>query len=149
MVGRYHVWRSRPPAGRYPLRRGRAAALPSEPADGLQAAGPLADPAAAAAGDPAPAGAALQLGELVHRDIKSWVASGGVDHCIHADRRTRVRGIGWECLHVRIDDASSASSTDTEPAYLSRRFRDALLGIFVAIAWRLTDARRRLDARTR
>lgn len=25
---------------------------------------------------------------------------------IHGDRRTRVRGIGWEYLHVAIDDAS-------------------------------------------
>jgi transposase InsO family protein len=45
-------------------------------------------------------------GALVHLDIKKLGRIGRVGHRIHGDRRTRVRGIGWEYLHVAIDDAT-------------------------------------------
>jgi len=45
-------------------------------------------------------------GELLHVDIKSLGRIRGVGHRITGDRRTRVRGIGWEHVHVCIDDAS-------------------------------------------
>jgi len=45
-------------------------------------------------------------GELFHIDIKSLGRIRGVGQRIHGDRRTRVRGIGWEHVHVCIDDAS-------------------------------------------
>lgn len=45
-------------------------------------------------------------GELVHLDTKPLVRIGRVGHRIHGDRRTKVRGIGWEYVHVAIDDAS-------------------------------------------
>jgi transposase InsO family protein len=45
-------------------------------------------------------------GELVHLDVKKLGRIGRVGHRIHGDRRTRVRGIGWEFLHVAIDDHS-------------------------------------------
>ena len=45
-------------------------------------------------------------GALVHLDIKKLGRIGRVGHRIHGDRRTRVRGIGWEYLHLAIDDAT-------------------------------------------
>jgi transposase InsO family protein len=45
-------------------------------------------------------------GALVHLDIKKLGRIGRVGHRIHGDRRTRVRGIGWEYLHIAIDDAT-------------------------------------------
>jgi transposase InsO family protein len=45
-------------------------------------------------------------GELVHLDTKPLGRIGRIGHRIHGDRTTRVRGIGWEYVHVAIDDAS-------------------------------------------
>jgi transposase InsO family protein len=45
-------------------------------------------------------------GELVHVDTKRLGRIARVGHRIHGDRRIRVRGIGWEVLHVAIDDAT-------------------------------------------
>ena len=45
-------------------------------------------------------------GDLLHLDIKKLGRIGRVGHRIHGDRTTRVRGIGWEFVHVCIDDRS-------------------------------------------
>jgi len=45
-------------------------------------------------------------GELVHVDVKKLGRIGRVGHRIHGDRRTRVRGIGWEYVHVALDDCT-------------------------------------------
>jgi transposase InsO family protein len=45
-------------------------------------------------------------GDLVHLDIKKLGRIGRVGHRITGNRRTRVRGIGWEFVHVAVDDAS-------------------------------------------
>lgn len=45
-------------------------------------------------------------GALVHFDIKPLVRIARVGHRIHGDRRTMVRGIGWEYVHVAVDDFS-------------------------------------------
>jgi transposase InsO family protein len=45
-------------------------------------------------------------GALVHLDIKKLGRIQGIGHRIHGDRRRRSRGIGWEYLHVAIDDAT-------------------------------------------
>jgi transposase InsO family protein len=45
-------------------------------------------------------------GALVHLDIKKLVKIGRPGHRVHGDRRTRVRGIGWEYTHVAIDDCT-------------------------------------------
>ena len=45
-------------------------------------------------------------GELVHIDVKKLGRIGRIGHRVHGDRTTRVRGIGWECVHVAIDDAT-------------------------------------------
>ncbi len=45
-------------------------------------------------------------GELVHVDVKRLGRIGRIGHRVHGDRRARVRGIGWEYVHVAIDDAT-------------------------------------------
>lgn len=45
-------------------------------------------------------------GELLHLDTKKLGRIGRVGHRINGDRTTRVRRIGWEYLHVCIDDAT-------------------------------------------
>jgi transposase InsO family protein len=45
-------------------------------------------------------------GDLIHLDIKKLGRIERVGHRIHGDRTTRVRGAGWEFVHVCIDDAS-------------------------------------------
>lgn len=45
-------------------------------------------------------------GELLHVDVKKLGRIGRVGHRIHGDRTTRVRGVGWEYVHVAVDDAS-------------------------------------------
>ena len=42
----------------------------------------------------------------MHLDVKSLGRIGRVGHRITGDRRSRVRGIGWEFVHVAVDDAS-------------------------------------------
>jgi transposase InsO family protein len=45
-------------------------------------------------------------GELVHVDVKKLGRIGRPGHRVNGDRRTRSRGIGWEYVHVAIDDAT-------------------------------------------
>jgi len=45
-------------------------------------------------------------GELLHVDIKKLGRFARTGHRIHGDPRTRVRGVGWEYVHVAVDDAS-------------------------------------------
>jgi transposase InsO family protein len=45
-------------------------------------------------------------GELVHLDVKKLGRIRGVGHRITGDRRRRARAIGWEYVHVAVDDAS-------------------------------------------
>jgi transposase InsO family protein len=45
-------------------------------------------------------------GDLLHVDIKKLGRIGRVGHRITGDRRRRMRGVGWEYVHVAIDDAS-------------------------------------------
>jgi transposase InsO family protein len=45
-------------------------------------------------------------GELLHFDIKKLGRIRGVGHRITGDRIHRARGVGWEFVHVAIDDAS-------------------------------------------
>ena len=54
-------------------------------------------------------------GELVHLDVKKLGRIGRVGHRIHGDRRTRVRGIGWEYVHVAIDDHSRLAYAEVLP----------------------------------
>lgn len=45
-------------------------------------------------------------GDLLHVDIKPLGRIAGVGHRIHGDRRARVKGIGWDYVHVAVDDHS-------------------------------------------
>jgi transposase-like protein len=45
-------------------------------------------------------------GELVHVDVKKLGRIGRPGHRVNGDRRTRSRGVGWEYVHVAIDDAT-------------------------------------------
>jgi transposase InsO family protein len=45
-------------------------------------------------------------GELVHIDVKKLGRIGRPGHRVHGDRRLQVRGIGWEFVHVAVDDAT-------------------------------------------
>ena len=45
-------------------------------------------------------------GELVHIDVKKLGKIGRPGHRVNQDRRTRSRGIGWEFVHVAVDDAT-------------------------------------------
>ena len=47
-----------------------------------------------------------RAGELVHIDVKKLARIGRPEHRAHGDRPTRTRGIGWEYVHVCVDDAT-------------------------------------------
>lgn len=64
-------------------------------------------------------------GELVLLDIKKLGMSERVDHRIQGYRRTRVTCIGWECVHVAIDDHSRrtyAEVLSNEPSETTATF---------------------------
>ncbi len=54
-------------------------------------------------------------GELIHTDIKRLGRIGCIGHRIHGDRTKRVRGIGWEFVHVAIDDATRMAYAEVLP----------------------------------
>jgi len=54
-------------------------------------------------------------GELLHLDVKKLGRIRGVGHRIHGDRRTRQRGIGWEFVHVCVDDHSRVAYVEVLP----------------------------------
>jgi transposase InsO family protein len=56
-----------------------------------------------------------RAGQLIHFDIKKLARIGRIGHRIHGDRTTRVRGIGWEFVHVAIDDASRMAYAEVLP----------------------------------
>jgi len=71
-------------------------------------------------------------GEMVHLDIKTLGRIGRPSHRVTGNRRDRVVGIGWEHLHVAIDDASRLAYTELLPS-LGRE--DATGFLTRAVAW--------------
>lgn len=71
-------------------------------------------------------------GELLHVDTKKLGRIGRVGHRIHGDRRTRVRGIGWEALHVAIDAYSRVAYAEVLP---DERATTAAGFLARALAW--------------
>jgi len=71
-------------------------------------------------------------GQLVHVDIKKLGRIGQIGHRITGDRRDRVRGIGWEFVHVCIDDCSRLAYAEVLPNELG-----ATVAAFLrrAVAW--------------
>jgi len=67
-------------------------------------------------------------GELIHIDVKKLGRIGREGHRVNGDRRTRTRGIGWEFVHVAIDDCTrlayvevlASERTDDVIAFLGR-----------------------------
>jgi transposase InsO family protein len=47
-----------------------------------------------------------RAGDLLHLDVKKLGRIGRVGHRIHGDYTRRMRGVGWEYVHVAIDDCT-------------------------------------------
>lgn len=68
------------------------------------------------------------VGDLLHIDLKRLGRVARIGHRIHGDRRRRARRVGWEYLHVAIDDATrltyaevlTAGDAPTCAAFLER-----------------------------
>lgn len=54
-------------------------------------------------------------GELIHLDIKKFARIQKVGHRIHGKRGRSAKGIGWEFLHVCVDDASRLAYAEILP----------------------------------
>lgn len=54
-------------------------------------------------------------GELLHLDIKKLGRIRGIGHRITGDPRDKSRGVGWEFVHVAIDDASRLAYVEILP----------------------------------
>ena len=73
-----------------------------------------------------------QPGEMIHLDIKKLGRIDGIGHRITGDRRGRNRGIGWDFLHVCVDDASRLAYTEILP---DERQDSAVAFLERALAW--------------
>lgn len=71
-------------------------------------------------------------GELLHLDIKSLGKIARPSHRVTGNRRDSVEGIGWEHLHVAVDDASRLAYTEVLPS-LGRE--DAAAFLTRALSW--------------
>ena len=71
-------------------------------------------------------------GDLLHLDIKRVGRIRGVGHRIHGDRRRRARGVGWEYIHVAIDDATRLAYVEVRR---SQRARLCAAFLRRAIVW--------------
>jgi transposase InsO family protein len=71
-------------------------------------------------------------GDLLHLDIKRLGRIRGIGHRIHGDRRRKARGVGWEYVHVAIDDATRLAYVEVR-----RSQRARLCGAFLrrAVVW--------------
>lgn len=47
-----------------------------------------------------------RAGELVHVDVKKLVRIDGAGHRVTGSRRGQAKGVGWEYVHVAVDDAT-------------------------------------------
>jgi len=54
-------------------------------------------------------------GELIHLDVKKLGRIGRVGHRIHGDRSISTPGVGWEFIHVCIDDATRLAYAESLP----------------------------------
>ena len=52
---------------------------------------------------------------MIHLDIKKLGRIDGIGHRITGDRPRPQRGIGWDFLHVCVDDASRLAFTEILP----------------------------------
>ena len=54
-------------------------------------------------------------GELIHVDVKKLGKIGQPGHRVNGDRTTRTRGIGWEFVHVCVDDCTRLAYVEVLP----------------------------------
>ena len=73
-----------------------------------------------------------QPGELIQLAIKKLDRINGAGHRLTGDRTQRSRGIGWDFLHVCVDDASRLAYTEILP---DERKESAVAFLERAIAW--------------
>lgn len=73
-----------------------------------------------------------RAGELLHLDIKTLGRIGQVGHRVHGDWRRKSRGIGWEHVHVCVDDASRVAYVELLPTL---QHADAVGFLARAVAW--------------
>lgn len=71
-------------------------------------------------------------GELLHIDTKKLGRIDGVGHRIHGDRTRRARGVGWEFVHVCVDDATRLAYVEVLP---NERVESVLPFLRRAVAW--------------
>ena len=71
-------------------------------------------------------------GEMVHLDTKKLARIEGIGHRIHGDRSRSIEGVGWEFLHVCVDDATRLSYAEVLPDERKERCTSFLMR---ALAW--------------
>ena len=71
-------------------------------------------------------------GELLHIDTKKLGRIAALGHRITGDRRDSTRGVGWEAVHVCIDDASRLAYSEVLP---DERKASAVAFLKRAVAW--------------
>jgi transposase InsO family protein len=71
-------------------------------------------------------------GELLHLDIKTLGRIGQIGHRVHGDWRRKSRGIGWEHVHVCVDDASRVAYVELLPTL---QHADAVGFLERAVGW--------------
>lgn len=71
-------------------------------------------------------------GDLLHIDIKPLSRIRGVGHRIHGDHRRKTRGIGYEYVHVAIDDATRLAYVEVRR---SQRRRACVTFLQHALIW--------------
>ncbi len=71
-------------------------------------------------------------GELIHIDVKKLGRIGRPGHRVNGDRTTRMRGVGWEYVHVCVDDATRLAYVEVLP---DERKETAAAFLRRAIAW--------------
>ena len=71
-------------------------------------------------------------GAMLHADTKKLGRIRGLGHRMNGDRRTRNRGIGWEVMHMVIDDATRLAYTEVLP---DEKGRTTALFLARAVRW--------------
>jgi transposase InsO family protein len=75
-------------------------------------------------------------GELVHIDVKKLAVIVRPGHRVHGDRRTQVRGAGWEYVHNLVDDATRLAYAEVLP---DERKETVCAFLRRAVAWLSTQ----------
>jgi transposase InsO family protein len=71
-------------------------------------------------------------GELLHLDIKTLGRIGRIGHRIHGQRQLRAHRVGWEHVHVCVDDASRVAYVEVLPTLAQT---DAVGFLERAVGW--------------